>query len=142
MIKPVEDTGDTAILLVALMTAAILVVGVDKLMDVELETLPATIAMLEDDTVCVNALLLTCTADVAIGRTTTLVEGTWDTVLVALLTAAILVVGVDTMIGVELEPLIATAAILEDDKPWLGGLLLTEAAEVAIGKTIKLVDEL
>ena len=65
--------------------------------------------------------------------------------LVALLTTAILVVGVDVTMGVELEALIATLAILEDDESWLDGidgLLLTGAADVATGTTTKPVEVL
>jgi len=61
---------------------------------------------------------------------------------VAPLTTATLVVGVDTMISVELEVLVGTAAMLEGDKTWLDETLLTGAAEVATGTTIKLVDVL
>jgi len=61
---------------------------------------------------------------------------------VAPLTTAILVVGVDAMMGVELEALIGTGAMLEDDETWLDETLLTGAAGVATGTTTKLVDVL
>lgn len=44
--------------------------------------------------------------------------------LVIPLTTAILVVGVGEMTGVELDALLTTAAILEDDESWLTALLL------------------
>jgi hypothetical protein len=40
-------------------TTAILVVGVDRMMSTELEMLPATFAMLDDDTTWLIGLLLT-----------------------------------------------------------------------------------
>jgi hypothetical protein len=46
-------------MLVAPTTTAILVVGVDKTMGAELEMLPATVTMLEDDTTWLVGLLLT-----------------------------------------------------------------------------------
>lgn len=58
------------------------------------------------------------------------------------MTTAILVVGVDVVMGVELEALIATLAIIEDDETWLDGLLLTGAADVVIGTTPKPIEVL
>jgi len=59
---------------------------------------------------------------------------------VAPLTTAILVVGVDAIMGVELEALIGTAAMIDDDETWLDETLLTGAAGVATGTTTKLGD--
>ena len=50
--------------------------------------------------------------------------------------------GVDVVMGVELEALIATLAIIEDDETWLDGLLLTGAADVVIGTTPKPIEVL
>jgi hypothetical protein len=63
-----------------------------------------------------------------------LVEGLWDAgrMLVAPLTTAILVVGVDDTMGAELGTLLATTTILEDVGIWLNALLLTWAADTTL----------
>jgi hypothetical protein len=58
------------------------------------------------------------------------------------LTTAILVAGVTTTIGVELDALLATTAILEDNETWLNGLLLTWAAVVRGSPILELVEGL
>ena len=62
--------------------------------------------------------------------------------LVAPLTTAILVVGVSTTMGVELDALLAMTAILEDNETWLNELLLTWAAVVTGSPILELVEGL
>lgn len=58
------------------------------------------------------------------------------------MTTATLVAGVTTTMGVELDALLATTAILEDNETWLNELLLTWAAVVTASPILELVEGL
>jgi hypothetical protein len=115
---------DPGAMLVAPTTTAILVVGVDKTMGAELEMLPATVTMLEDDTTWLVGLLLTWAADVA---RLELVKALWTdelgtTIAVLLTVDGRRIVGDLRLLLIEVATL-ATVLLNTDEVVWLGTLL-------------------
>jgi hypothetical protein len=105
---------------------------------------PLEVEMIEGITLDAEFVMLgsmTLDAEVETTWLDALLTGAWEVAddvegldpgvtLVAPTTTAILVVGVDKMIGTELVTLTATVTMLDDDTTWIVGLLITWAADV------------
>jgi hypothetical protein len=108
--EPLEGFWDTGRMLVAPLTATILVIGVDETMGKELEALPITTATLEDVGTWLSKLLLVWVADVAADTTTEVVKAPW---LELIPTTTTLVTADGVEIIDELTPLLTGTAAPE-----------------------------